>query len=296
MSNIAVIVPTIRENSYNDFIKAWKPLFDFHEVELIVVWDGDDQHIKYNDKRIERHEVLKTHEHLVQKRTPACRNLGFAYVAKHLSSVEYIITLDDDVRPNGDTIGDHLYALSQRVPTSYMGSTIIYSTWDYMRGFPHNVREESEVVLSHGVWNIVPDYDAPTQLLVPFDHFPVFYRGPIPKGVQTNLCGMNIAFKRKALPYVYYAPVAEFKGAQRFDDIWGFYKTKLDFDERNWAIMTGIAEVDHIRASDVWKNLEQEVVGMRLNEDYWKGEKTHEWFDQYELMRQEWTEWMLNGH
>jgi len=49
MDGIAVVVPTIRLETISIFQKAWKPLFDKHNVELILVVDGDKPFIY--DKR-----------------------------------------------------------------------------------------------------------------------------------------------------------------------------------------------------------------------------------------------------
>jgi hypothetical protein len=83
---------------------------------------------------------------------------------------------------------------------------------------------------------------------------------------------MNIAFKREALPYIYFAPVGQYKGAERFDDIWMGLEVIKDFAKLNWAIVTGYAKVNHLRASNVFTSLEKEAVGIRKNEEYWKGE------------------------
>src|SRR4030067_3384072 len=128
---------------------------------------------------------------LISNYTSACRNLGFADVAKFLPKVDAIFTLDDDVEPIGDTIGDHLKALEMKVPISWMAVGT-----EHTRGFPYGVREEAEVVLSHGIWTNIFDYDAPTQL-VRGNPDMQFWTMPITKGVYAPLSGMNMMFKRK---------------------------------------------------------------------------------------------------
>jgi reversibly glycosylated polypeptide/UDP-arabinopyranose mutase len=147
-------------------------------------------------------------------------------------------------------------------------------------------------MLSHGVWEGVPDLDAPTQLLNPKAQTD-FYVGKIPKGVYFPFCGMNYAFRREALPYIYHAPVADFKGAERFDDIWAGFPIVEDFAKLNWGIVSGYSKVYHTRASNVWKNLEKEYIGLERNEHYWKGEYD-EWYLSFLDKREQWKK-LLKG-
>src|SRR4029450_8254568 len=140
----------------------------------------------------------------------------------------------------------------------------------YMRGFPYDVREEAEVVMSHGVWLNVPDLDARTQMAYPRlaqGFTGPFFVGPIPKGVYAPISGMNVAFSRKALPYVYWAPMGHRAfGLHRWADILMGISAKRDFDKKGWAIFTGAATVWHCRASDVTTNLELETRSVEIGE------------------------------
>ncbi len=285
MKNIAVVTPTIRPDCMAKLFTAWESLFEKHNIELLIVHDGEVQILNYDPH-------FKLPAEFQTRYTSAVRNIGFAFIALYLPHIEYIITLDDDLAPIGDPIADHIAALNMRVPISWFPTTIINSSLDYMRGFPYEVRTEAEVVLSHGVWQGVPDYDAPTQLhgSGKVD----FYKGAIPKGALFPMCGMNLAFKRKALPYMYFAPVGKYAGAERFDDIWCGIEAKKKFDELGWGVVTGYAQVQHDRASNVFKNLRREVVGIEKNEGYWKGEHD-EWYKEYLRKRENWKVYIENG-
>jgi hypothetical protein len=161
MSNIAVVIPTIRPESMKTFMAAWKPLFEQHRVVLITVHDGTVPTVHAIHYDIDASgrglnqmtppmtavEVMGDAAESLTNFNAGIRNLGFAYAAKYLPNIQYFITLDDDEDPIGDTIQDHLDALSMRVPVSWMSTAS-----EYMRGFPYAVRSEAEVVLSHGVW------------------------------------------------------------------------------------------------------------------------------------------------
>jgi len=302
MSNIAVVVPTIRKDAMPTFMKAWQPVFDKHNVEFILVIDGENQRLIHTPASVHAEVILenveKTKEELdptdlVSKFCAGCRQLGFLYIAKHLPAVEYIFTTDDDCFPIGDPIQDHIDQLKRKVPISWLST----STNAYMRGFPYGVRDEAPVMLSHGVWESVPDYDAPTQLLISKEFKPDYYRGILPKGIYAPICGMNVMFRREALPYIYFAPVGQFKGAERWDDIFMGVMVIKKFAELNWGIVSGFARVNHLRASNVFTSLAKEAVGILHGEEFYKDPenyKGHPWFDEFRGKTKAWFE-LTNG-
>lgn len=284
MNSIACVVPTVdyRAEIFNKFVEAWRPLFVVHQVRFIKVLDGEEPKLYDGDKEYSIKDIMGKYGDCLSNFNAGIRNLGFAYVAKYLPEIEYLITLDDDVVPIGDPILDHINALNRRVPTSWLSTAVD----DYTRGFPYGIREEAEVVLSHGVWEGVADWDAPTQL-VKGSHRPVeFYKGPVPQGIYFPVCSMNLAFKRKMLPYMYQAPWAE--GIKRFDDILTGIEAKREIDKHGWAAVTGYARVYHERASNVFTNLENEATGMRLNESFYLGDENHKY---YKIYRKKYKRW-----
>jgi len=276
---IAVVIPTIREDCLLKFKDAWWGLLMRHDVEFVVVHDGDKPVLEHAGDLYTVKDVMGKSSDLIYNKNDGVRNLGFAFVARYLPEVEYIITLDDDVKPIGDPIQDHIDALNMRVSTKWM-STILD---EYPRGFPYGVRDKSEVVLSHGVWEGVKDWDAPTQL-VRGNPDARFYKGVIPRGVMYPMCGMNIAFKRKMLPHMYYAPMGYRVDLDRFADIWLGIESKKIIDTNNLAVVSGYSKVLHEKASDVWKNLQKEARGLYLNENY----GDDEYFILYEKERKRW--------
>lgn len=274
--SIAVIVPTIESRSeiFDTFMEAWRPLFALHGVQFIKVLDGETPTVQGVGNPMTAEEVMGEYADCLTNFNGGIRNLGFAYVAKYLKDIDYIITLDDDEIPLGDPIKDHVDALNRRVPISWMSTAS-----EYMRGFPYGIRDEAEVVLSHGVWEGVADWDAPTQLVMG-SHRPVeFYKGPIPKGIYYPMCAMNIAFKPKLLPWIFQAPWA--LGINRYDDIAAGIVSKREIDKNGWAVVTGYSRVRHERASNTFANLRHEAPGIEINETFWEGDESHEWFKIY---------------
>ncbi len=278
----AIVIPTIRPESMKIFMEAWTPLIKKNKVKLITVFDGE--HPTVEGKTVK--QVMGKHADSLTNFNAGIRNLGFAYVAKFLPDIEAIITLDDDEVPIGDPIKDHINALNMHVPISWISTAVD----DYTRGFPYKIRNEAEVVLSHGVWEGVADWDAQTQL-AKGSHRPIeFYKGPVPKGIYYPMCSMNLAFKRKMLPHIFHAPWA--LGVNRFDDIFTGIESKREMDKNGWAAVTGYARVHHERASNVHENIKHEAPGIELNETFWKGDESHQYFKIYREKLKIWQEFI----
>jgi hypothetical protein len=273
---IALVIPSIRPESYEKFFRAWHELIEKHEAILVKVEDGKNPTVCGKSVK----EVMGKYSDTIYNFNDGVRNLGFAYVKRFHPEIDMIITLDDDVEPSGDTILDHCTALQRFVSTSWLSTAS-----EYTRGFPYGVRNESEVVLSHGVWEGVADWDAPTQLIRGNPPL-TFYQGVIPKGVLYPMCSMNVAFKVKILPYLYQAPMGPKIGIDRFADIWGGIEAKKDIDRLGWAVVSGYATVSHTRASNVFVNLQKESVGLSMNESYGQGS----YFKLFREKRKRWEE------
>lgn len=268
---IAVVVPTIRPESWKLFIEAWEPIFIKHQIWLFKVNDSGEypvcQIFKYpDDIKVPGTITMKGSEWLFNK-TDGCRNLGFW--AANNYKCDIIISLDDDVYPVGDPIKDHVNALSVSVSQTWMSTA---QDWR-VRGIPVG-GNKWPVMLSHGVWNGVPDFDAPTQFLNPDVKDIAFNKTNIPKGALFPLCAMNFAFRRELMPYVYQAPMgkrlAEFDlpVGDRFADIWSGVVLKRWMDTQGYAAVTGYATIYHSRASNVFANMKKESIFMELNEDF----------------------------
>ena len=283
---IACVTPTIRRECFDKFHEAWKPLFRKHNVTLITVWDGDKPSLDVtgplHEEKIDDilgKDIWSEHKDLFCRFTDACRNIGFVYAA--IYNFDYVLTLDDDLIPpaGADPIQEHLDVLQKRVPIQWINTA--HQDSPYLRGFPYGIREEAPVMLSHGVWCNVPDFDATTQLQLTnnwterskLPYTLPYYVGPIPRNIQWSHCGMNVMIRKKLLPYYYFAPMgvdSGFPDLHRFADIYlGHVLTKIMAD-RYWAAYTGSAMVIHTRASDPFKNLVQEKIGKSWNEWLWR--------------------------
>ncbi len=293
MVKIAVIVPTIREEKFKEFLHAWHFLFTKHGITLYAVRDGKNptlQKMRYFGGQFGMIEILKEqsvkdvmgkYSNLIYNFNDGVRNLGFAQAYK--DGADIFISLDDDVLPDGDTIQDHLDILNTKQPISYMNSVDDI----YMRGFPYWAREEAQVVFSHGLWNNVYDFDASTQLVLGAKT-PQHRKMPVPKGVFMPVCVMNVCFSREVLPYYYQAPM--FGDINRFADIWSGWEVKKYIDEKGLCMVNGYAKINHNRASNPFTNLVKEARGVGMNEEYGKDE----YFKLYQNNIKLWQKFLLN--
>lgn len=290
-TKIAVVVRTashLDSATFQVFLEGWRDQFNQHDVELVVVQDGDNPTVHYGEATKSVSEVMRAGGSnfcdLIFNRNNGVRNLGFAFVARFLPEVDVIVTLDEDVLPRGDTIGDHLKTLEERVPLSWMSTAS-----RFLRGFPYDVRSEAPVMVSHGIGNGANDPDAPTQLGMGQPDA-IFYKGPIPKGIYTPIWGMNLAFRRQVLEHFYFAPMGPRVGMNHFADIWMGIFLKRALDEANIAIYSGGATVHHEKTPQMFGDLQKQVRALHLNETLWQGDESDPYFTLYAEKRERWAD------
>lgn len=295
MSNIALVVPSIREDSFKRFIDEWKPLGLFEQVDLILMEDnptptfptpetgGNVVHFSWLD--IDN----KPWGHIIPRRSDTVRS--YAYWWAWRQGYEFIMTLDDDCYPSkdySDLVGSHMSMLNDR--------TKWYNTLNNVipRGMPYYNRGSRPVYINHGLWQGVLDYDAPHQLVDPmpeiFDHS----NRIVPSGAYFPMCGMNVMWRAEATVLMYHLLMGQTVGDKdaggcprecddfdvassltklsfdRFGDIWCGIIMKKIADHLGWAVSTGTPYIHHDRASSPFTNLRKEANGIEVNEWFWQ--------------------------
>lgn len=273
---IVIIIPTIRTL---DFLSAWKN--EFRDCIGIIIEDHKKKEIEtpakyfkkvyhYTWKDIDRD--LGKHSWIMPRKNAGIRSYGF-WKAWQMKT-DIVITLDDDCYPikTQEFIKQHVANLSLSAPVNWQ-PTFPHRKYMYTRGIPYGIRDKKEVVVSHGLWTNILDFDAPTHLL---------YQGlSIPEGfdfvefIAENyffpMCSMNLAFKTKVAPLMYfplmgYDEKGNHWGYDRFDDIWAGIFAKKIIDHLQFAVANGSPFVEHKKASNVFKNLQKEAKGIETNE------------------------------
>lgn len=262
------VVPSNRPDSVQAWLDAWRgrEIWD----RLVIVWDlpsnppMDVGHhsTKYCWQALE-HCEHGLGEPLFSRRDSAIRSYGFFKACE--AGADLVVTLDDDCYPGSDE------------PVFYeqaMRSSRWCSTLDghHVRGLPY--RDTTIWSYVHvGLWHGVPDLDAMHALVRPYslglDELPTRSRVMAP-GTYYPMCGMNLAFRREALPLMMFAPSGEGFAYRRFDDIWCGVIAQRVLSFMGFRMTYGPPHVRHARASDPYVNLVKEAPGVALNEKFWQ--------------------------
>jgi len=278
---IAIVIPTIRNL---DFLKAWGN--EFKDCIGIIVEDHQKKDIKVPKKYFKEiyhycwqdiDEELGDNAWIISRKNAGIRSYGF--LKAYQLGCDVTITLDDDCYPikNQSFLQSHLDNLSLLAPIDWF-STYPHKKYCFTRGFPYSIRNKKEVVISHGLWSNILDLDAKTHLKQQGLHMPVFNPNLIefiPRDYFFPMCSMNLAFKTKITPIMYFPPMGydnkgDYWGYDRFDDIWAGIFAKKIIDHLDFAVMNGSPFVEHNQVSDVMKNLFKEAKGIKINEKLYK--------------------------
>lgn len=304
MKDVCLVIPTIRENCFNDFVKRWSDIGLFDHVDLMVMEDNPDRTIDvhhtdlHDDGRADKlhyswldiNLVLGEKEWIIPRRSDTVRS--FAYYMAWKQGYKYILTLDDDCYPPTDSDGlrykgegfvkEHLKQLQ--------GRGRWFNTLNSVkpRGIPfYNIGKNDKVVLNHGLWTNVLDYDAPYQLANPIKEEFSFDNRIVPAGSYFPMCGMNVMWDAKITVLMYHLLMGRRKAMlpgisdvdkdglvklpfDRFGDIWCGVLMKKVLDHLRLQASTGMPYVRHERASNPFTNLKKEANGIEVNEDFWE--------------------------
>lgn len=258
MKSWAVVVPSNRPDQLGAFRKAWAPLLQDYEAELIVVHDNE--------------LGWETLPWFVPRQTDMIRSAGM--IAAWKARPDYVLTVDDDTipAPKTDLFAAYEDAFDRDWPLErYLSVGALTDAEREMRGFPYR-RRGYRAGIQYGGWHGVPDYDAETQLArapVATRFHPVVMA--VPHGCAVTGSAMNCAWRTELTPLLWQFPL--FDGRyKRFGDIWSGLVAKKVADHCGLAVLVnGEACVSHRRASNAKRNAELEAPGRLPNEDLWLG-------------------------
>lgn len=268
MGSWSVIVPSNRPDRLAEFLAAWKPLFDQYDVALHLVIDSADG-VSAAPGAKGTIDSWTSIPDWVPRRTDMIRSWGI-YRA-WIQGSDYVLSLDDDVRPLGDLFAAYEKVFVSGAPVSpFLDVGALTSSGLQMRGFPYKDRVKQPVQVQYGGWSGVLDYDAQTQLTDPrgFEEFAPL-DVPVPRGAGVTGCAMNMAWQHDFSPAMWQLPMLDGR-YNRFGDIWSglFAKKTLDWMNQG-CVVNGHAQVLHERASDPNVNLQRELPGIPVNETLW---------------------------
>jgi len=294
---ITIIVPTIRKNSINRFLKEWRREFFENkkfDVQLIVIEDNPKKTFKLKQKKLIHYswenieKDLGKNSWIIPRRTDCIRSYG--YWKAWQQKPDMIVTLDDDCYPLKNYFSGERKQkgfLEAHWKKLYGGMTIEEESWISTikdlrpRGLPYQKRTKERtyknIILNHGLWYNVPDLDGKTQLSTKkvsgLSNYAI--NQIIPKNKYYPMCGMNLAWKPEATPALYFLLMGQNKngkywGFDRFGDIWSGIIFKKITDRLEYNISSGNPIIWHDRASNALVNLKKETLGLKVNEYFWK--------------------------
>jgi Reversibly glycosylated polypeptide len=255
------------------FLAAWRE--ELSDATILVVEDAPEQTFSVAGETV-RHlawcdidSELGESAWIIPRNTGCVRSFG-CWVAAQMDA-DMIVALDDDVRPHPDHPGflDAHWARLQRSSDPAWTSTLAFAG---PRGHPYFALDrELPVVLNHGLWSGVPDFDAATQLVSSRLEVPgEWLDQTIARGRYFPMCSMNIAWRPEFTPAMYFLLMGPDYPFDRFGDIWGGILAKRVADHLGFAVNSGSPAILHERASNVFTNLQKESRGLAMNETFWR--------------------------
>ena len=298
--SIALVIPTIRENCFNDFVDRWESIGLFKHIDQFFVVEDNptrtfkiDQNIHpglfhYSWEDITR---MGDSEWIIPRRSDTVRSYG--YLQAYRSGCNLILTLDDDCYPpTADKDGLEYGGLGfLKSHIAALGRNRWFNTLNSVkpRGIPfYNLGTQFDrIIVNHGLWTNVLDYDAPYQLANPIKEEFSFDSRVVPAGFYFPMCGMNVMWQRNATVLMYHLLMGRRKAMtdnvpnldkdgliklpfDRFGDIWcGIFMKKIA-DDNSLFVTTGMPYIRHERASNPFTNLKKEANGIEVNEHLWE--------------------------
>lgn len=268
-----VVVPTAREGSLAGFLDAWKQ--ELSDATVLVIEDGPERTFAVSGANVRHYAWREIEDQLgdaawVIPRGSGCVRSFGCWAAAQMQP-DMIVALDDDTRPDPAHPGflDAHWARLQSAADPAWVSTLDLAS---PRGMPYFATDrEAYVVLNHGLWSGVPDFDAATQLLTSRVEISGEWSDQtIPKGSYFPMCSMNIAWRPEFTAAMYFLLMGPEYPFDRFGDIWGGVLAKRVADHLGLAVNSGSPGILHERASNVFSNLAKESRGLAVNETFWR--------------------------
>jgi Reversibly glycosylated polypeptide len=268
-----VVVPTARERSLAGFLSAWQ--HELRDATVLVVEDRPERSFSAAGANIRHFAWREIDEQLGEAAWIVPRGSGcvrsFGCWAAHQMRPDMIVALDDDTRPDPahpDFLATHWARLQSATDPAWVSTLDDASP----RGIPYYATSrEPFVVLNHGLWNGVPDFDAATQLVASRVEISAAWSDrTIPRGSYFPMCSMNIAWRPQFTPAMYFLLMGRDYPFDRFGDIWGGVLAKRVADHLGFGVNSGSPGILHERASNVFDNLAKESRGLAANETFWR--------------------------
>jgi hypothetical protein len=283
----ALVIPTCRIESFRQFAASWSEFADWDAT--IIVVDGQETELYReiaDESELPRpmlccwQEIQTVElEQIISRRDSAIRSFGFLLAYHSDKKFDLICTLDDDCLPHPEIVKTkQRHAASHRTNMCFPAWQ---STLDHqrVRGLPFSQPPMHTADVNIGLWEGVFDLSSVDQLAYCDIDNPKLQElvesqklakrnQVVPPNVQVPMCGMNLAFTRRAAPLMYFGLQGQGQPVGRFDDIWCGVIAKRICDHLGWSWTYGRPLVIHDRASNPFRNLAKEAPGIVEHEQF----------------------------
>lgn len=281
MKNVCVVIPTNRPEQFELWLKSWENYLVRNGVSMIVLWDGENKaDLGYPFPSsfdvydwADINKDLGKDAWIIPRHSDTIRSYGFL---KAWEQGYDVWTMDDDVRlPQGadPLLSYELEEEREKDITPYFSVGDMTNTSEEMRGYPYSLRHVNKTAVQYGGWSIVPDFDALKQIEHIGQKFVFFpHVNTVPKYQAVTGCIMNAFIPHRWIPAMYQLLMGhEEYEVDRNGDIWsGLFMKKIADHLNEAVVINGMAQVDHIRASNPWESLKREASGYETNELLWE--------------------------
>lgn len=276
MPKWAVCIATIRPDLAQQWLDAWRELFERHEVNVYIMEDTDHKCLKsHKSVHVFNHTDAKELDNpwIIPRQTAACRS--FVLYKAYQDGYDYYVSLDDDCYPSGDIFSVYETSFCPQLAPhyNYVDCAAAFGYKHHVRGYPYGIRKQREVATQYGVWLKYADYDALTAIENPVKEEDEIAENVIatPKYSGFTGCIMNVAITNKYLPVMYQLLMGKEVGYDRVEDIWsGLIMKKIADHFGDLVLLNGKARVIHKRASNPFVNLDKELPALAKNEILWE--------------------------
>src|SRR5258708_5119097 len=256
---IAVVVTSHLEDYFHKFIDVWSNELLKENAVVYLNEDHSTKEFKLPKTKIQIHHYsykdhvkeLGKNAWIISHKTSSGKSFGF--LKAYQEDADIIISLDHDCYPDQKGgLRKHINALEQKVTLGWVPSVNVPT-----RGYPYRIRNQSRVVLNHGVWSNIPDFDGPQMLQFPDVRFPPITHDStiIPYKNYFPLCGMNFAFTRDITVLNYFLLMGPDWPFDRFDDIWpGIFINQIA-DHFHVALKAGAPSIRHEKGTEDRKSV-----------------------------------------
>lgn len=273
MSKVAIVAPCHIQPS-----KAWVAALEharIHEKADIIIVDDSNGKLSLPDKwdiygyarqRVclgdRLYALFEDFHH-----SSACKQFGLWRAYKR--GYDYVIVVDSDCIIPKDFVKRHLSAISG---SGHGWDNPLEGTEFFSRGFPYSKRN-LPIAAHMGLWDSELDLYGTDRVGFEYERQEApTHQEPVRVAGYMPLSGMNVCFRRDAIPYMLFLPDIQVGAQQwftRHDDIWGGYIFQKIMKMKGAALSYGDPKIFHDTIVDPEEDALAEIPMIQYEDDFY---------------------------